>query len=279
MPGRQYARTAGAVLTAAAARDAYKGAKSYFSKKKKAPRRSYRMIKPGGGFRPGTGVSKRTLVSNIAGQSLASRTLYSRDLTWIDHASTGNQVNARQRDIVNVRGFKINMKMRALNPTGYLAGRSLMFHWAVVVPRFSSSSGIPGNTQVDPITTVDFFRGNGENRSIDFQNSLSGMEVNVLPINSDLYTVLKRGSRFLNPTPADNSVRPQAFADVSVWCPYNRQVRYDNETSTATEPVAVSGRAMLVYWCEYHDGLASGFAPSTGLISLDHHIVTYWKEP
>lgn len=281
MPNR-YATTVGTVLAASAARDAYRKAKSLVgrSKKKGATKRYYypraRLYTSA---YPTSATTKRALVLNAAGKNLDSRTLYSNDLTWIAHADTGNDINARQRDTINCRGFKINMKMIVGLGASIPNNQAMYFHWAVVVPKFGSASNIPQSRQVDPLSVGDFFRGNSENRAINFSNGLSGLEVNVLPINTDTYTVLTRGRELLVQY-STSGPEKDAFASVSAWVPYARQVRYDNETVGGdTENCATAGRAILCYWCEFYQGMEADQVPIGNSCSIDQHVVTYFKEP
>lgn len=280
MPNR-YATTVGTVLAASAARDAYRKAKSLVgrSKKKGATKRYYyprpRLYTSA---YPGSSTTKRALVLNSSSKAIASRTLYSNDLTWIDHADNNNDINTRQRDTINCRGFKINMKMTFGLGASVPNNQALYFHWAVVVPKFGSASNIPQSRAVDPLSIGDFFRGNSENRAINFGNNLSGLEVNVLPINTDTYTVLTRGREMIVQY-ATSGPEKDAFASVSAWIPYARQVRYDNETTGDTENCATAGRVILCYWCEFYQGMDVDQTPITNSLSLDQHVVTYFKEP
>lgn len=276
MPSR-YARAAGTVLASMAARDAYKGARTLLSSKRKKRTIYYKNRLP---LRPtyptGTGLTKRTLVTNTVGKSLSTRTLYADDLTWITHAEADNKINHRQREIINCRGFKLNLKVKALNGPGTV-DNAVMFHWAVIMPRFTSIDSAAGAAKSDMVSTSDFFRGNGENRNINFQKSLGSNEFNSLGINTDIYTVLRRGVKRLNPYPAAFGAEGGCFGEITDFIPFNRQVRYDKDPLLG--PVATVGRTILVYWCEYFSGIAVDTNPIAAAALLDQHCVTYWKEP
>lgn len=273
---RNLARTALGALVGSATRDGYRYAKRRLTRRNRYKPRGYRRWKRARysrnrrkyvGYPVRYGTAKRTLVSLTSDQAQSTRTLYSQDLTYIPHTDT-NEISKRQRDMINLRGFRINMQFQR-QTTGTV--RDIVFHMAVVHDKGRAEAAL---TSSNPIQTGDFFRGNALNRAINFQNSLAGIEFNNLGINTDLYTVLAKKDYYLK-SPAENgksSFRKKLYVKV------NRQIRYDNETGGLNEEVATDGRCFLVWWYESATGAGSGSSPvSVG--NLDRFCVTYWREP
>lgn len=213
------------------------------------------------------GTAKRTLVDLASSQNVQSRTLYSRDITWLEHTAS-NDIDKRQRDMINLRGFRINLGFYRDTTA---SARDIKLHVAIIHDKGRANALL---TQNNPVLVGDFFRGNGVNRAIDFQNSLAGIEVNSLGINTDLYTVLMKRVYLLK-SPSQNGL---ASFNKRFYVKVNRQIRYDNETTTTEEPVATDGRCFLVWWAELAVGANAGATPIL-LGTMDRFTVTYWREP
>lgn len=273
-----------AIISGLAARDVYHTGKRYVksaisskkSQRKSKPRRSPRPVYSDRvsyvGRPVGSGVCKRTPVDLTAGQVLDTRTLYSNDLTAILKAGSTNPVQRRQRDMINLRGFKINIRCGSLGGIN----ESLLLHAAVIHDKGRADAGL---TTVDPISSVDFFRGNGNSRAIDFSSTnLASSEFNNLAINSDLYVVLHRETKKIQRLDI-NSPRNESYVEMDMWVPIKRQVRYDNETDATNEEFATDGRCFLVWWLEGFEGYAAGASPQLSVASMDRYCITFWKEP
>lgn len=275
--GSSLARAAAYSLASSAARDAYRyGRRRVFKRKNRYKPRGYKRWKRARysrsrrryvGYPVRYGTAKRTLVSLVADQSQSTRTLYSTDLTFIGHTDS-NEINARQRDIINLRGFRINLQFQRSTTNTV---RDIVLHMAVVHDKGRADAAL---TATNPIQTGDFFRGNSTNRAIDFQTSLAGIEFNNLGINTDLYTVLAKKDYYLKSPEQDGR---QSFRK-KIYVKVNRQIRYDNEVGGTNEEVATDGRCFLVWWYE----LASGAGATSAAIQIgtqDRMCVTYWREP
>lgn len=220
------------------------------------------------------GTTKRTLTFNAAAQAVDTRFLYSRDITFIAKTTT-NDINQRQRDIINLRGFKIDYALRAQSA----ATRPVYVHMAVLA--HASNTSVPSNLQDNCVDTENFFRGSGAARAINFNGtSLSGLQFNKLNINQDIYAVLRRWTvrLELRATQTTNIRNSSSQTDKSgkKYIPVRRQVRYDDPT---TGDVATSGRMFLVWWAEYVTGIGAGSAGTTAAVNVDWHVVTYFREP
>ena len=233
-----------------------------FRKRSSYRRKRVRFI----GYPIGSGTCKRVLTQNVSGQSLDTRTLYSRNLTFLAQG-TANDINTRQRQMINLRGFKIRFNIQTL--TG---AQRWYFHWALIAEK-SRTRGIP-ESQDNAISGTNFFRGNGSSRGIDFQNSLSGNEINFLGINQDEYVVLKHKRMLLDPV-STNGDNHQWQRHVSMYIPIKRQVRYDPSYGDCP----TDGAIWSVWWCEGMNGVGSGATPQTNWANIDQFVVTYFREP
>lgn len=270
------AKIALASLIGGATRDGYRYAKRRLTRRNRYKPRGYRRWKRARysrrrrkyiGYPVRYGTAKRTLVSLVADQTQSTRTLYSQDLTYIGHTDS-NEVNKRQRDIINLRGFRINIQFqRDITATS----RDLILHLAVIHDKGRADAAL---TATNPIQTEDFFRGNSTNRAIDFQNTLAGIEFNNLGINTDLYTVLAKKDYYMKSSAQDgrSSFRRKLYIKV------NRQIRYDNEVGGTNEEVATDGRCFLVWWYEIATGQGASATP-IAVGAHDRMCVTYWREP
>ena len=275
---RNIARTAGYSIVGSAARDAYRyGRKRLFRgsrrtyrprgysrwKRARYGRRARRYI----GHPVRYGTAKRTQIVTVTSQSQNNRTLYSQDLTYIAHTSS-NEVNKRQRDMINLRGFRINLQFKR---DVSVLDRDLVLHMAIVHDKGRANAALTAN---DPIAIGDFFRGNADNRAVDFSSGLSGIEFNNLGINTDLYTVLKRKDYVLK-SPTQNG---RVGFRKKIYIKVNRQIRYDNEIAGLNEEVATDGRCFLVWW--YNAAWGENVSSTPQLVGeQDRMVITYWREP
>jgi len=186
--------------------------------------------------------------------------LYEVEMTNID-STTNNTISLRQRDIINVRGFKICMEVTNKGAV------PLYFNVAVIAPK----DGAAG------VNTVDFFRSSATERARDFSTDLTSLEYHCLPINTDRYTVLKhKRYRLLSgPTGSDYIANSgKNYMNLDWYIPLKRQVRFNNGDGGSPE----SGKVYFVYW-------GSGFGQNGGVIQgnadmeITERIVTYFREP
>jgi hypothetical protein len=151
----------------------------------------------------------------------------------INKNTTDNSIDQRNRDLANIRGLHITFEL--LNETA----APLYFNWALVHPKAA-----------DLLVTSDgFFRGEGNNRGLDFSTSLSAMDFHLRAINSDKYVVLKHKRMMLNFS-GSVGVNYQSgvgknWAKFQSFTKINRQVRFDGET-----PLPINGQVFLVYWAD-----------------------------
>lgn len=172
----------------------------------------------------------------------------------------GSGIDDRERNMVNFRG--VNVCMEIENTFNLIQGRPLYLNVAVLTPKaLAAPASIP---------VSDFFRNSGAlNRSIDFSNSLSASEFHCLPINTDLYDVVKHKRHMIGPYTSTEGANCIA---IKMYIPVNRQIRYEDAGTTP-----VGKNLFLCYWVDFL-GNPGGATPTTcGRIS--HDITKYFKEP
>ena len=284
-----------AALAGMALKDAYSGAKNYG----KAAYKQYRkrkwsrtsgVTKKGRtqarnapynptyvGMPIGASATKSATNVNTVNRSTATRTLYSHDISWLAKTTT-NQIDERQRDLINCIGFKLHFSTRLVNERA----SPVICHFAVISPRGASSSWTTGVN--DCVGTDEFFRFYEARRSTDFSNSLTGQEFNLLPINSDHYTILKHDKiKLMPPRHVYNSQggvqvfaesNPNTVVTREYYLPLGRQLRYDDNTE-----ICDLGRCAVVIWYEFQHGQPTGSIPTDPVGEYDLHNVMIFREP
>ena len=207
-----------------------------------------------------TGKLHQTEFSDLTNQ--ATRTLYSFPLCNIPK---GDEMNQRERSMLNLRGFKICMEWK--NDLQ----EPLYINLCVLCPKAANDTqAIPG---------PNFFRNqdNNDSRGTDFTNALNSNEFHCLPINTDLYTVLRHKRYRLIPgsqsDPTTNSASGLSYMRTDWWVPVKRQLRFDTPNSAPTD-----GQCFLVYWADEF-GATGGSPPVTNAMKVSKRTITYFREP
>lgn len=207
-----------------------------------------------------TALCKSKLAENAAPQTRVNGILFSVDLTEL---SFGQEINQRERGMVNCRGIKFDLNFQNL------AGSSACYiNVALVCPKATNIG--------DGVSNTAFFRSNGVNRQIDFTTGLAPFDKHTLNINTDEYIVLWHKKKILGPN-SSQSAAECMYNRNSNWylkryTKIGRQIRYANpESATATD-----GRMFLVYW-----GGTYGQTDETtpGSFQYCSKIVHYYREP
>lgn len=211
------------------------------------------------GFPIGGSASKLFTVSYLTPIDRNSRVLYSQNLTEIPFANLETESRThRERNIINVTGFSCHLEF--VNKSA----EPLQLHVSLLSPR----------TAQNTIPTADFFRGNDQ-RGVNFQNSLGGIEFATYPINTDLYTILYH-KRYMLRQKIDGTVVDRAgmnFKQIKFYKKLNRQLRFDN----STVDIPTDGTVWLVYWFDYVQ-CPTGTAPTAAAASYTSVCKTYFRE-
>jgi len=217
------------------------------------------------GYSPGVATSSRRNTVDkwsITDSAKNSKTLYNDELTVIPR-KTGVEVNARERDLVNLLGFSLRLGFRNASQTLCATVRC-----ALVSP-----------IDRDNITNVDFFRGYQDKRSQDFASTLDTSQMLMSPINRDKYVVLWEKKVELGPSTDATTGSELLFSrtkenwqTVNCYVPLNRQLRFHGSASDDC-----SDKVYLVYW--YDEPLAVGSATGTSFVRCQRWCVAHWKDP
>lgn len=203
------------------------------------------------GHPPGSGTAKtNTGTQNTA--LTATRTLNAEPLL---NLARGDNLNARERDVIDLRGFKVCMQMQNLRTAA-----PMYVNVAVISSKFNP-------TQV-PIST-DFFRGEDTTRGVDFNNNLQSTEFGCLPINTDKYFIQTHRRFTLAPFNRDQV----DYGSKQFYVPIKRQIRYDTSGSGSQ-----NRQFYLVWWCDTLLATA-GTTPVTAAMNFQWKAVTYFREP
>lgn len=197
------------------------------------------------GRRVGTNRVKLNFLWESAIANRDGRTLHHVDITNIPK---GTAINDRQRDLVNLRGFKINGWFRNR------FGSEGVLHIALLQPKFEKT-----------LEQTDFFRTGGtagsNSRGTDFSLGLTGLEMASLRINPDKFNILFHNRITLKPTTNEHG---QSYRMENKYFPINRQLSYDDDnTPKCNSPI------FFVWW---YDALAS---PTAQTILVDSLETTY----
>lgn len=204
----------------------------------------------------------RIIVNDNAFEPRATRTLYFNNLTLIPHEA--GERNQRERNIVNVRGFKLCMAMHNF------AIKPLYVNVAVLSPKNQGG-----------ITPENFFRSNEQERGTDFVDGLPALSFHCLNINTDKFYILKHKRYVLNPRRSANGNENNVFnngdrknyKNIQWYVKLKRQIRYDRTDTDSP----IDGACYLVYWCDLYDNPGNSVATSDQLRVMQRH-VTYFRE-
>jgi len=169
------------------------------------------------GQKIGTSVPKVYRTNYSDNSALATRTLYGSVINDVPH-SANNDINERQRNVVNCRGFNVYVQIK--NTTSIAE----TFNLALVVPRFCQE------TTEGTLPTLDFFRDpTTDTRGVDFASALPNIAFSKFGINPDKYIVLKHKRYLLNAGVTGGSTTDEDgknYRNIEWYVPLKRQLRY-----------------------------------------------------
>lgn len=206
----------------------------------------------------GTSTSKSVTTHNSTLSAVDTRTLYTLNLTTV---TKGDNRNQRERNLINVGGFKITFQVRN--------GRTVPMNWHLAVV----SNKQNGTT----VTTTDFFRSPSDTRAQDFTTAINDLTMDNLALNSDKYQILKHKKWQL--VPSSNNTTWQAnsgknFTTIRWYVPLKRQLRFEQNTDT----IPNTGNVFLVYWCS-HMADGSGDPAVVDGWDVGYRTEMYFREP
>lgn len=187
-----------------------------------------------------------------------NKTMYNTAIIQIEKNVAGDEaINKRSRDVITHKGSKLCFTVKNTRDV------PIYFNWAVVIPK--------AQTVVD---NTNFLRGNGVERDVALNNTLSSLEMKCLPVNTDLYTVVKRKSMVIYPdsdkaTGAGNESKGR---DLRVWETYiktHRKLYFNGDTAVPLQNM------YMVWWCDYY-GSPTGASSNT--CQVEWKIVDYFHD-
>lgn len=210
------------------------------------------------GERVGSSSTKQTIQTAAGFEPYASRTLHTRSLMSI---TKGDLRNQRERNIVNLRGFKICLYFR--NQTN----NPMYLNVAVIVPK---NATVP--------STTNFFRSNASERGRDFDSaSMTALDFHCYNINTDNYHILRHKRYQLTKNGQTNTAHAEHssrnYITIDWWIKLQRQIRWDGDTSGP-----INDHAYLAYWCD-EMGLNQGAPPNATAIGTQFRTIVYFREP
>lgn len=220
--------------------------------------RRKQMLKNRIGERVGTGTAKYSEVqAGFANND--PETLYQVPLLNISKSTTGSEnLNKRERDLVNFRGIKICMNFRV---EGAIGTAKAWMNIAILSPKANYTSS-------DTLAAPEFFRNPaGTDRDISFTDpTLTNLDYRCLNINSDAYNIHKRRRFLLGPTQSTEGKKDRL---IEFYYPLKRQIRYDAGS------VYPEGKNMyLVWWYSTSDG-----GTPAGAVRCQYSLRKYFREP
>lgn len=177
----------------------------------------------------------------------------------------GTNINQRIRDAIIVSGVRIQFAARNLNGfTGFL-------NWAVVCPKDDNAV-----TQ----TQQDFFRDYTNDRSWNAGVATkTGLEWCQAAVNSDRFTVMRRGKVMLGANPSATTLSAISYnrdteKAMDIYVKLGRTVHFDTQDPKPSTPFE---NVYFCYWFASPNGQA-GLATGDGFLESTK-IITYFREP
>lgn len=209
-------------------------------------------------------VCKRTTIVDTNVLDRNTRTLYQVNLTTIAKNVGTDDIDRRDRNMANIRGFKLHLHVR--NTTQHV----MCWNLAIVSPKDDSNSAV---------NVTNFFRGTGTERGIDFNFSiLNSNDFRSRHLNTDKFNILMHKRYKLHPLTQGAGLYTvgsgKNWMVFDRYIPLKRQLRYDSNASTT--PFA--GHCYYIYW---FDGLMedTGSLPINLALRYQERIVTVFKDP
>lgn len=214
------------------------------------------------GDRVGKATAKRNETINENTIAWDDNTLYPYDILQLGRTST-NEINQRQRDVSNVRGFKLCMEVRN-NGTSPL-------YWNVAVCAVNERGGHNAAYHED-----DFFRSYGNERAVAFGDAnLGTLDRHCRPINSDKFTILMHKRFKLGPvSPIAYSDDKKSYMNFMRYVPLKRQIRWSDGS---TDSIPENANLYLYHWFGQWNKATN--VVSTGAATGSLRSVIYFREP
>lgn len=204
---------------------------------------------------------KRYVYDSNPGTVSAGGFLYNVEFTrFLDQ---GSAINQRERQLVLFKGVQLSIYLKSLDPT-----KNANFRWAVIAPKGS----FPQSTYTAELN-LDFYRGTGTNRYVDFDQVASGLHHLSYPINRDKYTIFAQGKKTLAPLSlSNNQGTTSSFFQLDEYIPLGYKVEYDGTSvNSSKNPI------FFVYWFQQPD--RNAIAPVANEYEITFSLLPNFLEP
>lgn len=206
------------------------------------------------GHDPTKGEPRRnTRESGVVTQN--NKQMYTEKLIEIEkNVAADEAINKRSRDVILHKGSKVcfTVKSRLKVP--------VFFNLAWVIPKAANT-----------VNPVDILRGQTVERDSQLDNTLSFMDLRCLPINTDLYRIVKHKKMMILPD-SDKSATVSEGRDfrlVEEYIKTNRKIYFNGSTSTPLQNVH------MVWWCDYYN---SPTGVNSATVDISWRIVDYFAD-
>lgn len=209
------------------------------------------------GFRPRS-LGVKNIETLLPMATKDTRTLYQHILTDVPK---GTGVAERQRDAVNIKGWKITMNFQSLENVSIQT-----VNVAIISPKDRVA-----------IDGTEFFRSYGSDRATDFSTALNYIQMMTNPINPDHYVILHRyrfklGEKSNYGGTSEVESYKKTYHTLNKWIPFKRQLRYEaGGNGVESDPV------YLVYWADV-DFSTSGGAIETANYQVQTRFIMYFND-
>lgn len=237
-----------------------------------ARRKRYnRMIRRRIGEKPGTLTTKEHIVADNQDHRPLVKHLNVYDISDIPVSGIDDE-NERQRQFVNLRGWRFNLELSNVQAT-----KDVYLNWAIVHMKNStqSGSGFVADESLDlaglGAFSQDFFRdGTQESRSLNFNNTTQfwdSIVYNRYPLNPDKFNILAHRRVKIPGTSVGYSSRTK-----KIWIPLRRQIRYYDGSSLAYD------RTYFLYWCDVPCNPATATPPTLQPLCISFYCHAVFRE-
>lgn len=232
-----------------------------FSAISPVPKKAKTSTNPNLGIGEPVGTSNcKTNIVNATTATRNTNTLHNPYASFLNIAQ-GTGINNRSRRVINLRGVRVQVHYKLVPSVLTDQGNDLVYlNYAVI----SAKDG------VSTVSTTDFFRGYGSNRSIDFPGTNADIPILINnPINTDKYQVLVH-KRVRLAYFSNNQGTPEYVGDH--YIPIKRQIRYDSDAATSH-----NGRLDFVMWCTTWD--SDNASAIKAVVNERVDLYTYFRDP
>lgn len=171
------------------------------------------------------------------------------------NVAADESIHKRSRDIILHKGSKICFDVKSrLKVPAYL-------NCAIVIPKSANT-----------VNATNILRGNSAEREVAIDNTRSYLDLRCMPINTDLYTVVKHKRMTILPD-SDKSTTVSEGRDyrmIEEYIKTNRKIYFNGSASTPLQNM------FMVWWCDYYNSPTGGLTTLT--LDVNWKIIDYFHD-